>query len=479
MNFRDPITRTDAQGKECPRFKGSVKLILKDENTGKVDTIEKHNLQTNALPDIFAGNYGGLLNYNNFVDLYASYLGGVLVFADPLDTDPAHYGIPAQTSNACVAHAGQTPLTSQADDTTRGNPDDTKLVLTNNSVKMVWTWSPSAGVAQRISAIGLTHTDTGSFGCGVSSTAQQSLNPFADVASITKQYTYGDNADCPLEINGNTAYNVYMSGGDTVHIYKTPINNTKFVLQGGALSPLTSYKTVVTATLSNSYNTSSQGYYYWFDFNNNKLVLFGVPTEGGSTLYRDDIDLDDGTVTHSSITVTGAKLWKFTTGNQTYYYSMRPTKAMIYNNHLYIYAYSTTSTTSDEIYIVNLANTADITEVDKTAAPNFVFGYRVDSFDGMHRINERFTSLGGIIAHRSFLINGDKLYAVNDGIRKQTSSDYLAFDGIIAPNICPTGAENALSICKLYLATKFNLDTPVEKTAAQSMTIEYTLTQTN
>lgn len=478
MRLGDTIAKGETKGSDYPRFKGSVKITLKDEITGEVKTVEKHNLQTDALPDIFKSNYGGLVNYSNFADLYSTYLGGVLVFADPLDTDPTSYGIPAQTSNACVAHAGQVPLTSQSDDTTRGNPDDTKLVLTQNSVKLVWTWLPSAGNAQRISAIGLTHSDVGSYGCGVKSTAQLSLNPFANVASINRQYAYGDNATCPLAIDGNTAYNVYLVNGETVHLYKTPINNTAFSMQGGALVPRTDYTETITATLPNSYATTRQGYYYWFDFDNNKLVLFGVPTQGGTTLYRDDIDLTTGNVTHSSITVTGAQLWKFNV-NSNKVYDTRPTKAIVYNNHLYIYGYTNTYTDANKIFIVNLASTGDITEVDMSDFSDYRFSRRLDSYDAFHVINEDFVNLGGIIVHKSFLINGDKLYPVQSAERRADTSSTLATGGIVAPNICPTGAENVISVCKLYLATKFNLDTPVEKTPTQSMTIEYTLTQAN
>ena len=462
---------------DLPMLAGSVKMTLKNVHNGKTEVFEKHNAPTNALAHIFAGNYGGLMNYQNFEDLYRTWLGGVLVFGNPLDTSAVNdYGIPAYTSNPVRAHAGQTPLTDQADDLTRGNPDSSRTVTTAGSTKLVFEWGTSAGNGV-ISSLGLTHSDVGSFGAGVVSQAQQSLNPFAEVGSVSRSYAYGDNANCVLAINGNMAYNVYLTGGTELSVYKTPINNTKFKLQGGSLLPLTDYTTKITATLSNSYNTSIQAYYYWFDFNNNKLILFGVPNEGGTTLYRDDIDLDDGTVTHQTITVTGANLWKFTTGNQNQQYALRPTKAMVYNNHLYVYGYTSVSSNPDKLFIINLSNTADITEVDTSDFPDYNFAYRIDSFDGMHRINERFTALGGIIAHRSFLINGDKLFRVADRVLRQTRADLLATDGIIAPNISMTDTENMISVCKLYLATKFNLDAPVTKTSAQSMTVEYTLTE--
>ena len=265
MFFNDRVPTGKYKDANAPRFRGSVKLTLKNVHNGKTEVIEKHNATTNALPDIFAGNYGGVLNYNNFADLYRTYLGGVLVFGSPLDaSDPNAYGIPANSDNPLRAHAGQTPLTSQSDDTTRGDPDDTGTVLTSNSVKLVWQFAPSAGNGI-ISSLGLTHSDVGSFGCGINSQAQRQLTPFANVASVTGQYAYGNNSAAVMAVYNNMAYTFYLTNDTSVNIYKTPVNVTRFKLQGGALNPLTDYTERVTATIQD-YDLPSQGAcYYYFD----------------------------------------------------------------------------------------------------------------------------------------------------------------------------------------------------------------------
>ena len=482
MRFSDAIATGSVAGGDFPRFKGSVKITLKDEVTGEVKTVEKHNTQTNVLADIFKGNYGGMLDYSNFADLFTTYLGGVLVFADPLGNDATSYGIPAQNSNACVAHAGQVPLTSQNDDTTRGNPDDTKTVITRDSVKLVWTWSPSAGNAARISALGLTHSDVGSYGCGRDSEAQKLLNPFAQVACQTKNYVYADDARAVLAINDNIAYNFYLVNSTTVDIFKTPINNTKYRLQGGALEPQTAYTSKITATIQDYKTTSAGGCYYHFDFTNNKLVLFGVDTQGGTLLLKDEIDLTSGTVTSSTITVTGCKLWKFTgQTNPTGYNNVPlaiPTRAMIYNGFLYVYGNTGTGEYDrhpTELWKIELANTGNVSQVNTSL---------ITPFDGQSgsRTNERFANSGGLIVHDSFIINSDIVYPV---LKKYapTSGNYIYADpeGISSPvfGVGTDAATNAISINKCYLATKFNLDTPVEKTPTQSMSVEYLLTQTN
>jgi hypothetical protein len=464
---------------DLPMLAGSVKMTLKNVHNGKTEVIEKHNAPTNALAHIFAGNYGGLMNYHNFEDLYRTWLGGVLVFGNPLDTSAVNdYGIPAYTSNPVRAHAGQTTISDQADDLTRGNPDSSRTVTTAGSTKLVFEWGTSAGNGV-ISSLGLTHSDVGSYGAGVVSTAQRSLNPFADVGAISRSYSYGDNADSVLAINGNTAYNFYFVDNTTVHIYKTPINNTKFKLQGGSLTPLTAYTQMITATLPNSYAMSSKGScYYWFDFANNKLVLFGVETVGGETLYRDDVDLTDGTVTHQTLTITGARLWKFTVKGglgQDYRYMAVPTRAMVYDNYIYLYGYTSDSRIANKMFKVNLTNQADITEIDTDAFNLFTY---IDGQYGVSKIGDRFTKLGGIIVHGNYLINGDKTFRISDeSTTFENNKNYANAEGISSPVFGLNTSMNMISVCKMYLATKFNLDTPVTKTSAQSMTVEYTLTE--
>ena len=476
MNVSSRLNPPLMAGRDFPEIQGKVRLVLHNCKNHTDDFVyESHNTATNLLADIFAANHGGLVNYDNFADLYKTWLGGVLVFKNALDpTAVSDYGIPDRITNPITAHAGQTPLTSQADDTTRGNPDDAGTVITANTTKLVWEWGTSAGNGQ-ISAVGLTHTDVGSYGAGVVSTAQASLNPFADIGCISRTYSYGDNASTVLAIYNNVAYNIYLVDSTTVHIYKTPINCSKFNLQGGSLSPLTDYKTTVTATLPNAYGRRSGGsFYYDFDFANNKAILYGVPTQGGTTLYKDEINLDTGAVTHTSITVTGAKLWQFITLQSLSGSELAlacPTRAMVINNHLYVFGYTTQSIRPDKIYSINLSNTADIDEVDTSDFATF-------NDSNVTSLTKRHAICGGIIVHDGFLINGDKTFGVaSSTVRYDQSAPFVMPNSMSSPIFGVGTSTNMVSVSKLYLATKFSLDAPVTKNSSQSMTIEYTLTQ--
>lgn len=482
MKLSEKIKELDFKGRDFPIIAGTVKFKLHNVHNGKDEVVEEHNMATNALADIFTNNYGGLINYQNFADLYNIWLGGVLLFQNQLDlTSADDYGIPAYTSNPIKAHAGQTIFSDQADDLTRGNPDNTGTVLSVDSTKLRWEWGTSAGNGT-IASLGLTHSDVGSYGAGVVSTAQQSLVPFVDIGAISRSYSYGDDANAILGINGSLAYNFYLVDNTTVHIYKTPINITKFKLQGGATLPITAYTQMITATLPNSYARGGSGdCYYWFDFTNNKLVLFGVPSAMGTTLYRDDINLTDGTVTHQTITVTGASLYKFKIKPERWQpsasgYTMAvPTKAIVVDNYLYVYGCSTYQNVADLMYKINLNDTTDITEVDTT---DFDIFTAQDYSSSWTRTTGRCTVLGGLIVQNSFIVNGDKVFqtSAHSGGR-DTNYIYPFSDKISSPLCGANVSTGTVSVCKLYLATKFNLPSAVTKTSAQSMTVEYTLTE--
>ena len=483
MKLSEKIKELDFKGRDFPIIAGTVKFKLHNVHNGKDEVVEEHNMATNALANIFTNNYGGLVNYQNFADLYNTWLGGVLLFQNQLDlTSADNYGIPDRVTNPVKAHAGQTMFSDQADDLTRGNPDNTGTVLSVNSTKLRWEWGTSAGNGT-IASLGLTHSDVGSYGAGVASQAQKSLVPFVDIGAVSRSYSYGDNANAILGIDGNVAYNFYLVDSTTVHIYKTPINNTKFKLQGGATLPITAYSQMITATLPNSYNKGNGDgdCYYWFDFANNKLILFGVPSAMGSTLYRDDINLTDGTVTHQTITVTGASLYKFKIKPERWQpsasgYTMAvPAKAIIFDNYLYVYGCSTYQNVADLMYKINLNDTTDITEVDTT---DFDIFTAQDYSASWSRTNGRCTVLGGLIVQNSFIVNGDKVFQTSPHNAGLSVSYIYPFSDKISSPLCGANVSTStVSACKLYLATKFNLPSAVTKTSAQSMTVEYTLTE--
>ncbi len=488
MKLSEKIKLFDFKGRDFPLIAGTVKFKLHNVHNGKDEVYEEHNMVTNALADMFTNNYGGLINYQVFENLYNTWLGGVLLFQNQLDVSEgseSNYAIPDCATNPVMAHAGQIPIGQapydQSDDLTRGNPDSTGTVCSVNSTKLRWEWGTSAGNGN-IASLGLTHSDVGSYGCASKPDHSYSqclslLNPFVALGNMTRGGTNADNLNTAFAINGNTVYKFYLSDTSTVHIHKAPINNTKYKLQGGALLPITDYTQTVSATLPNAYRTTASCYFH-FDFANNKLILFGVPSANQSNLYRDDIDLTNGTVTHQTITVTGVPLWDFRTSTRSGYGwgqdMLVPTKAIILNNYLYVFGieYVLSGYHPMKMYKINLSNTTDVVEIDTTL---LTVDNRLDGED-CSATACLVTPIGNKVVHQCYIIDSDVYYPLS--LSKPSRSNLYSYaipDSHSSPVFSTSNSLNVIYASKLYLATKWNLPQSVTKTSSQVMTVEYTL----
>lgn len=171
------------------KFKGHVKLTLKDAKTGEVQqVVEGDNIVTNALDDIFnSHNYFGCLNYNALTPIYTKWFGGVLLYENefPVDEfgnpDANDYFIKKDSYNHLVGHAGPNFNTDTRDDPSRGSPNTYLRKFTPDSVTMAWEFGPTQSNGQ-ISSVCLTHADVGDAGTGKDSNAFKALNPFAYVS---------------------------------------------------------------------------------------------------------------------------------------------------------------------------------------------------------------------------------------------------------------------------------------------------------
>lgn len=174
--------------KTVKKLKGHVQVILKDAKTGKIDQIiEGDNIVTDAVGDLLANNVLGCVDYTKIYPLWSRWFKGCLAFEQPFAEvngapDPADYFIPDDSVNHVVAHAGDVSPDDIADDLKRGNPNTHVEVITENSVRMCWEWGPQQALGN-ISSIALTHRDIGNCGTGANSNTFRSLQPF-DVINI-------------------------------------------------------------------------------------------------------------------------------------------------------------------------------------------------------------------------------------------------------------------------------------------------------
>jgi len=454
-------------GLKLPRLKGTVEIKLHNPTTGKTEIHKGENMITNAVYDIFAANYCGTMNYANLLPVATKMFGGILCFNTDLDTSSANaatdYYIPDGSVNNIIAHAGQTTLTDQADDLTRGNPLSSSMSLEDGSATLAWEWGVTAGNGT-FKSLALTHTDTGSYGVGVNGTAYKNSFTTVTTGSVLA-------IDRPIHFvdADGYAYNFSVSG-KTITFNKYPIARTAAgVIE--TLGPQADFVETFTVTTNNSTGTSFQampGFY--FDINANKLWLFIVSTNDANTLNIEEINMSTKAATHHSITNSDISFFNYADEGRANGFAVE-----VYDGYVYIFqrpnGFDPVSTVC---YKINLSNQADVTQISVPTAANFM----APGFPA--------PITGKIFPSSEWIINNGTCYkaAQTDSYEYQSGYQRLGFSTKMTANgltglvsrIYSTN-EFAVRISKLYLATKYNLDSTVTKSASQSMIITYTLTE--
>lgn len=146
------------------KLHGKATIILRDAKTGRIKFKESHsNDITPALSHILSENLAGTLDYTKILPLYSRVLGGVCLFNGNLDSTKVF--LPKATEAYLVAHAGQTyNATYTQSDSKVGQPmfGTGQSEPISNGYRFVYNWSQTQGCGN-ITDLGLVHTDVGSF----------------------------------------------------------------------------------------------------------------------------------------------------------------------------------------------------------------------------------------------------------------------------------------------------------------------------
>ena len=472
---------------KLPKIKGTVEIKLHNPTTGKTTIERGENMITNAISDIFASNYCGFMNYDSLLPLWSNMFGGVLCFNTQLNVDSPSadaakddYFIPDSSTHNVTAHAGQNSFTSQADDLTRGVPSDGNVSVTDGVVTLAWEWGLSAGNGT-IASLALTHADVGDAGIGSASDAFKAMVPFIPCTVGTKTLWAGNdgtkgsanaNYNIPCFVYDNYGYYFYPTPNTKVlNIVRFPIAYTKsgLVYQQVKNSTFAETKSVTLGIGTNFYNSTSvnRAPFFWFDNDNVKLWIF-YNTSVSSTVYCEEINLSNWssiTSTNHDFTLSGASVGP--------YMNYVPMPITVDNG----YVYFTNMNNGNNIWKVQLSNTANITALTMVGTNQLKWGSGFIT-NASHKV----------IAAKNYVINNDVVYQCNSsntGISHQGDNGYyyvLPYMESKKGLVCLGGQFNytgssafRTEISKLYLATKYNLASAVQKTASQSMIVTYTL----
>lgn len=508
---------------KLPKLKGHVRIDLHNPTTGKTRTYEGDNIVTNAVRDIFANNYLGCVNYTSQLPLWSTWYGGVLCYEQAFPTievggeqvlDPDDYFPQADNVNKLVAHAGQSTIDpSHDDDARRGNPTNLAFEYGLSSVTMVWEWGTTHGNGT-IRALALTHKDTGDAGLGsfevgsssVTSYAFRNFQPLATLGTLSNPTDtdgiltqYDANHGLWFEIGDTGDYSPlypYVTGGT---------NKVRFFIRRLPYNKVGIYETDhadTTYQLTPSAITTSVTFYanpaYYFDFENKRLWLFtnltsssvnGTSGYDRSHINYTVIDCENRTeLTHGTLTSDVAKLaplgWAYTQENS---------KGEMANFNIVKDGDSFYFPTTDGVSIgvgYTLELNTNVTGYQKISTTS-----SAQETVTLTEVNRKFSSAmycGGLLIGNGRVVNGTTGYTCLNSIPVQQAEQFptIAFSTPQKPSSYAVkmgvgfrtstylGVEGRYLLAnKMLNTTKFNLESAVNKSASEAMTIRYTISE--
>ena len=494
------------------KLHGKATLTIKDSKTGKLLHRESHsNTITPAIASIMSSNLSGTLSYGDIMPLVSKLLGGACLFNGTVD--PADIFLPKAEDATLTAHAGQNQTFDAAADPKRGIINTALSGPISNGYKWTWQWTTTGNGT--ITDVALTHADTGDFwNESVPNMMAANFEPCEDICLHNLDGTifgysgeYGlpgdhlENAKkIPIgfldDVNGvvtievdedNMRFNVYVA--------KFPGNGAWIWNELG--EPYDEYMIPFVVSHPQWGYFENLGYFMYmlaFDKENKKLYAFtnGSQRVDGSWINKskdfsyDILDLNTGIVTSGTVDCESALgapdpdnpnlcfISTFSAGN--------PILTQIVDGSVFL------PTDKSQVLRVNLSNTADQELIDNLYVTV-----------GNDQTNNGAVNLGN---DRICLLNtygykkGDGTYAGLPIKRENAVStvfgpqdknvrvfaaeqptpspiQFLTRSYYGVPDDPPRGAI----LNKLYMATVFHLENSVTKSASQTMTLEYTLTQ--
>lgn len=476
------------------KLKGTARLILRDAKTGKIDYEEKHsNTITPALANIFASNLSGTLDYSKLTPLYSKILGGVCLFNGTLDSSDVF--LPAANVATLTAHAGQNSYGAggKAADTKRGIPNNNpgRSEKVTNGYRFVWDWAQTQGNGS-ISGLCLTHSDTGDFWNEQSgnNTMDEDFCPVDYVgvgslsaADFTSYSPISDQDRIPVGFYDDLDHVISFkvdSVTKKVRIYISKFTGTGVWLWNELGEP--ENESSFDITLPYATETDLK-YYFAYDGAHKTMYWFAVTNDVGQTLSISTVDLEAKTVTSVEADCSSTLGALSIINPQTPYC---PIEAAFVDGYAFITCYQTAVYPSS-FEMKSLKIDLD-TPTNQVLVDGFGEGNLGNTRYGNGQIylgNGRLMNLSSMAFKKSDgTYAGEEIHNTdltawvrerNFTAEQLTKSpvQFLTSAGQYADATYPRGCM----LNKLYQATVFTLDNAVTKSASQTMTVEYTITQ--
>jgi hypothetical protein len=479
---------------DVPKVKGHVTLTLTDTKTGKVETVADHNMQTDAI-NRFLANCGWLNRDNVDQDnLVEQLLGGVFLLDSEVDEDATVIHVPSgakMTANGAVGQmdGGIAPSELGVYKADECDYDNTKGWLPDGAYQMIFEWDSSHGNGT-IASVCATGKNYGAVGCG-------------NALSMVRKETRIDPVNLQGTINAYSGIVGYMFGADltdssvyaldvtdmgttgkgTLRKYRVPFS--KVNLKGNKSTPYVISETEVTLPA----NMTSKPILRW-QAKDGKLLVWNSNEEGnpvwGNTFTQYLWTFQtDGTYTEDTILNTsGDELYGIGYAVFDGDYILFPKAYQTYGEYGVVLWHCDTQT----VYILN--RTTGVTEkVDNSALGHDTYGRDYHKHDVMR--GSGWMPLSGNGEGR--VVFGGTYPMVVDAVGWSTAGGSVIH---VAPINATDGTYSDLALTQpltglirygntyngnnlyvvrdqCYIATIFNLSSPVTKTADKTMKLIY------
>ena len=487
-------------------LKGSATIELTNAD-GTIEVVKHDNMITNAPKDLLKSYRGEMPPLFNIVSNNESYakavFGGVLLFDEILNDDPDDYFIP---STKITGYASQNGYAGT--DTYRGSYNGTESgVQADGSYKFVWDFSTSQANGT-IQSLALCPNLMGRIGATAKLDTSVSLSnsiftpthtPFDNNGYMRNSYVAGINHYYIeiVAIHNGIAYAVdeqnvacggsssIKSNGGVLKLYKFKVGMSEIsIIENVCMATyigvddVTLPSTFISGLSTSTANADAVAFNYIKS--TNKLIAFPCYTSGvgaaGAKVKYIEVDLANNYAITSYEFTNNAGYNISAESPGTFGTSPRSYGIYINNDYIVTNCYNGSVR---KLYVTKRSDNTDIKEVKFSDTQGFSFAnnYYFTPFYSSNRIlifrTHHFSSdtarwyildmQTGIVRVTNFNnTNNMKTYEFDNNVCYISGGPYLTLKTVINPFV---------------ITTKNNLDTPVTKTASQTMKITYTLSE--
>lgn len=429
-------------------LKGNVKIILYDANGKEVERQEAHNLVTNATSELLDMVAGGGGSMADIMPIAEKALGGLMLFDQPLPENANAFCIPRDVNGNAVHIVAIGARDADAVHTNRGSFNTEESGKTATGYEAVWDFSTSqaTGYNGRIAAVALTDVNAGVNPinyCGV--TLKHPQDTLRDANGNYYYYNYL----FPLKYDKSTQYLyfAYVIGGSgntlSINRVKVPFYTYGVADSINAVGLVESVSASNIVLQDNSFHVENycvdDEYAYFMD---------SIVTESETNvLYYTKVSLSDFSYTSESI--AGA------------FPAFQYPRYCICGDYIYF-------TRTDEIHKVLLSDTTVKTIYSAPGITN-------NSILSPRR-NGLVYALPGDTAIPTYIVYADGIATFGSIYYGARTIFPIDMDMIMVDTPYSGNGSVSFDARTGYLGTVFNLATPIQKTAATTMKVIYTLT---